>query len=89
MLRSEAEQRRLSVQSCAIVGPTSLDGLLGPEESADVIRGYLRSGAGGIGYFGQYLGNGLQVCFGHPYAQDNDTGQVGYVLSERVMTRLP
>ncbi len=78
-LRPEAERRQLTVLFCDVVGSTPLAEQLDPEELRDVIRTYQELCAEVIGYFegyiAQYLGDGLLVYFGHPFAHEDDACQ--------------
>ena len=77
--RPEAERRQLTVLFCDVVGSTALAEQLDPEELRDVIRTYQELCAEVIGYYegyiAQYLGDGLLVYFGHPFAQEDDAAQ--------------
>src|SRR5262245_55153971 len=69
-----AERRQLTVLFCDLVDSTVLAGQLDPEEWREVLRAYQETGAKVIaryeGHIAQYLGDGLLVYFGFPYAHE-------------------
>jgi predicted ATPase/class 3 adenylate cyclase/DNA-binding winged helix-turn-helix (wHTH) protein len=72
----EVERRQLTVMFCDLVGSTALSEQLAPEDLYDVIRAYQDVCAGVIqhfdGHIAQYLGDGLLVYFGYPFAHEDD-----------------
>ncbi|HWP91301.1 MAG TPA: adenylate/guanylate cyclase domain-containing protein [Thermodesulfobacteriota bacterium] len=72
----ESERRQITVMFCDIAGFTSLSGQIDPEELRDVVTAYQRGCAEIIysfeGYIAQYLGDGLLVYFGYPFAHEDD-----------------
>src|SRR5262249_32398052 len=70
----EAERRQLTVLFCDLVDSTALAGQLDPEDLRDVIRAYQAACATVIepleGHIAQYLGDGLLVYFGYPWAHE-------------------
>jgi class 3 adenylate cyclase/tetratricopeptide (TPR) repeat protein len=71
-----AERRQLTVLFCDLVDSTVLASQLDPEEWREVVRAYQDTCAKVIGRFeghiAQYLGDGLLVYFGYPYAHEDD-----------------
>src|SRR3989454_3125369 len=72
----EAERRQLTVMFCDLVESTKLSSQLDPEEYRDLVRAYQFTCTEVIqrydGYIAQYLGDGLLVYFGYPYAHEDD-----------------
>jgi class 3 adenylate cyclase/predicted ATPase len=72
----EAERRQLTVLFCDLVDSTRLASQLDPEEWREVVRAYQDTCAKVIaryeGHIAQYLGDGLLVYFGYPYAHEDD-----------------
>jgi len=72
----EAERRQLTVMFCDLVGSTPLSHQLDPEELRNLIGAYQHSCYQVIatydGYIARYVGDGLLVYFGFPYAHEND-----------------
>jgi class 3 adenylate cyclase len=70
------ERRQLTVMFCDLVDSTVLAERLDPEDLRAVIRAYQQCAAQVIerfeGHIAQYLGDGLLVYFGHPYAHEDD-----------------
>jgi class 3 adenylate cyclase len=77
---AEAERRQLTVLFCDLVGSTALSAQLDPEELREVVRAYQDMCAKVIarfeGHIAQYLGDGLLVYFGYPYAHKDDAPRV-------------
>ncbi|MCZ6873672.1 MAG: adenylate/guanylate cyclase domain-containing protein, partial [bacterium] len=75
-LTPDAERRQLTVMFCDLVGSTSLSAQLDPEDLREVVRAYQTTCAAAIqrfdGYIGRYMGDGLLVYFGYPWAHDDD-----------------
>src|SRR5262245_40081326 len=75
-LQSEAERRQLTVLFCDLVDSTGLARQLDPEELHEVVRAYQTTCARVIarfdGHIAQYLGDGLLVYFGYPWAHEDD-----------------
>jgi class 3 adenylate cyclase/DNA-binding winged helix-turn-helix (wHTH) protein len=77
---SSAERRRLTVMVCELVGSAALSSRLDPEDLREVIAAFRRVVAkivvgfdGFVGKsMGEYIGEGVLVCFGYPTAQEND-----------------
>src|SRR3989454_12054100 len=73
---AEAERRQLTVMFCDLVGSTALSERLDPEELREVVRAYQKVSARVItrfeGHIAQYLGDGLLVYFGYPFAHEDD-----------------
>jgi class 3 adenylate cyclase len=72
----EAERRQLTVLFCDLVDSTALASQLDPEELRAVVRAYQETCAKVIarfeGHIAQYLGDGLLVYFGYPWAHEDD-----------------
>jgi TOMM system kinase/cyclase fusion protein len=72
----DAERRQLTVLFCDLVDSTVLASRLDPEEWREVVRAYQDTCAKVIarheGHVAQYLGDGLLVYFGYPYAHEDD-----------------
>jgi class 3 adenylate cyclase len=72
----EAERRQLTVLFCDLVGSTALSVQLDPEDLREVVRAYQDVCAKVIarfeGYIAQYLGDGLLIYFGYPWAHEDD-----------------
>jgi class 3 adenylate cyclase len=72
----EAERRQLTVLFCDLVDSTALASQLDPEEWREVVRAYQHTCAAVIqrydGHIAQYLGDGLLVYFGYPWAHEDD-----------------
>jgi len=72
----EAERRQLTVLFCDLVDSTALAGQLDPEDLREVIQAYHAACAQVIqhfdGHIAQYLGDGLLVYFGYPWAHEDD-----------------
>jgi class 3 adenylate cyclase len=72
----DAERRQLTVLFCDLVDSTVLASQLDPEEWREVVRAYQEACAKVIarfeGHIAQYLGDGLLVYFGYPYAHEDD-----------------
>ena len=92
-----AERRHLTVMFCDLVGSTALSQQLDPEDLRNVVRGYQKAAAEIIsrdgGYIAQYLGDGLLVYFGYPYAHEDDARRAVHAGLEIVKvikkTRIP
>ncbi|RPH79561.1 MAG: adenylate/guanylate cyclase domain-containing protein [Nitrospiraceae bacterium] len=74
--RDQAERRQLTVMFCDLVDSTALSRRLDPEDLQDVIRRFLDACSQTIsrfnGYIAKYMGDGMLVYFGYPYAHEND-----------------
>jgi class 3 adenylate cyclase len=72
----DAERRQLTVLFCDLVDSTVLASRLDPEEWREVVRAYQDTCAKVIarfeGHIAQYLGDGLLIYFGYPYAHEDD-----------------
>ena len=74
--RDQAERRQLTVMFCDLVGSTVLARQLDPEDVQDIIRRFLDACSQAVGqfngYVAKYMGDGLLVYFGYPYAHEHD-----------------
>src|SRR5690349_17754722 len=74
--RDQAERRQLTVMFCDLVGSTALACRLDPEDLQEVLRRFLDACGKAIerfnGYIAKYMGDGLLVYFGYPYAHEHD-----------------
>jgi len=74
--RDDAERRQLTVLFCDLVDATALSERLDPEDLRDVVRRYQQIVSDVVasfgGYVAQYLGDGVLVYFGFPFAQEHD-----------------
>src|SRR5215831_13800684 len=74
--RDAGERRQLTVMFCDLVGSTALSGQLDPEDLREVMRSYQEAVAEVIrpfdGYIARYLGDGLLIYFGYPWAHEDD-----------------
>jgi class 3 adenylate cyclase/predicted ATPase len=72
----DAERRQLTVLFCDLVDSTVLATQLDPEELREMVRVYQETCAKVIvrfeGHIAQYLGDGLLVYFGYPFAHEDD-----------------
>jgi class 3 adenylate cyclase len=72
----DAERRQLTVLFCDLVDSTVLASQLDPEAWREVVRAYQDTCAKVIarfeGHIAQYLGDGLLIYFGYPYAHEDD-----------------
>jgi TOMM system kinase/cyclase fusion protein len=72
----DAERRQLTVLFCDLVDSTVLASQLDPEELREVVRAYQGACAKVVtrfeGHIAQYLGDGLLVYFGYPFAHEDD-----------------
>jgi len=72
----DAERRQLTVLFCDLVDSTVLASQLDPEDLREVVRAYQEACAKVIarfeGHIAQYLGDGLLVYFGYPFAHEDD-----------------
>lgn len=70
------ERRQLTVMFCDLVNSTALSEQLDPEELREVIHTYQAASAEVIerlgGYIAQYVGDGLLIYFGYPFAHEDD-----------------
>jgi len=70
-----AEKRHLTVLFCDLVDSTGLSGAVDAEDLREIIQAYQAIAADIIrhydGYIAQYLGDGLLVYFGYPYAHED------------------
>jgi predicted ATPase/class 3 adenylate cyclase/DNA-binding winged helix-turn-helix (wHTH) protein len=73
---SAAERRQLTVLFCDLVGSTALADQLDPEDFCEIAVTYHTTCAEVIhrygGHIAQYLGDGLLVYFGYPFAHEDD-----------------
>jgi class 3 adenylate cyclase/predicted ATPase len=73
---SDGERRQLTVMFCDLVDSTALSGQLDPEELREVIRTYQAASVEIVerlgGYTAQYVGDGLLIYFGYPFAHEDD-----------------
>jgi len=72
----QAERRQLTVMFCDLVGSTALSHQLDPEDLREVISAYQRVVTRVIthynGFVARYMGDGMLVYFGYPYAHEDD-----------------
>jgi len=72
----EADRRQLTVMFCDLVGFTYLSEQIEPEELQDIVGAFQRGCTEVIyhfgGYIAQYLGDGLLVYFGYPFAHEDE-----------------
>lgn len=77
--RIGAERRQLTVMFCDLVGSTDLSSRLDPEDMADIIRAYQAAATAIIqrfdGYIAKFMGDGILVYFGYPYAHEKEAGR--------------
>lgn len=71
----DAERRQLTIMFCDLVNSTELSTRCDPEDYRELVRRYHNVSAAAVvrygGYVAQYLGDGIQVYFGYPSAQDD------------------
>jgi class 3 adenylate cyclase len=71
-----AERRQLTVMFCDLADSTRLSAQLDPEEMSDLIRAYQELITEAVrrfdGFIAKFMGDGVLVYFGYPYAQGND-----------------
>lgn len=74
--RGGAERRQLTVMFCDLVDSTTLADTLDPEELRQVMTSYQSAVTEVVNRYGghvaQYLGDGVMVYFGWPYAHEDD-----------------
>ena len=87
----EAERRQLTVMFCDLVGSTALSGKLDPEDLRGIIGAYHRCCSEVIerygGFVAKYMGDGVLLYFGYPYAHEYDAERAvraGLALVEAV-----
>lgn len=73
---AEAERRQLTVMFCDLVDSTRLAYQLDPEDWREVVRQYQETCSDAVerfdGHVAQYLGDGVLVYFGYPFAHEDD-----------------
>jgi class 3 adenylate cyclase len=73
---AHADRRQLTVVFCDLVGSTALSVRLNPEDLREVIGTYHRRTAEVVtavgGFVAKYMGDGVLVYFGYPYAREDD-----------------
>jgi class 3 adenylate cyclase/predicted ATPase len=86
-----AERRLLTVAFCDLVGSTALSVRLDPEDLRDVIAVFHRCVSETVarydGFIARYIGDGVLVYFGYPYAHEDDAERAvsaGLALVEAV-----
>ena len=71
----EAERRQITIMFCDLVDSTKLAGHLDPEDFQDVMARYQKASGASMqrhgGHISQYRGDGLEVYFGWPTAQED------------------
>ena len=71
-----AERRQVTVMFSDLVGSTALSGRMDPEDLREVISAYQKCVAETVQRFGgfvaKYMGDGVLVYFGYPYAHEDD-----------------
>jgi class 3 adenylate cyclase/predicted ATPase len=74
-----AERRQLTVMFCDLADSTRLSVQLDPEEMSDVIRTYQELVSEAVrrfdGFIAKFMGDGVLVYFGYPYAKGNDAAR--------------
>jgi class 3 adenylate cyclase len=72
----DAERRQLTVMFCDLVGSTALSTRLDPEDLRELIGAYHRAVAevvaGFDGFVAKYMGDGVLIYFGYPWAHEDD-----------------
>jgi len=88
-----AERRQLTMMFCDLADSTRLSAQLDPEEMGDVIRAYQEMVSEAVrrfdGFVAKFMGDGILVYFGYPYAQGNDAERAvhsGLAIIEAVPT---
>ncbi len=73
---NQSDRRQVTVMFCDLVGSTSISEQLDPEEMTELLTQYRKVCSDAItrsgGYIGNYMGDGLMVYFGYPYAHEDD-----------------
>src|SRR5690242_5541835 len=73
---ADSERRQLTVVFCDLVGSTALSQRLDPEDLRDIILTFRTACADCTrrfeGYIARYVGDGLLIYFGYPWAHDDD-----------------
>jgi class 3 adenylate cyclase len=71
-----AERRQVTVMFTDLVGSTALSARMDPEDLREVITAYQKSVAETVqrvgGFVAKYMGDGVLVYFGYPYAHEDD-----------------
>ena len=71
-----AERRQVTVMFSDLVGSTALSARMDPEDLREVISGYQKCVAETVQRFGgfvaKYMGDGVLIYFGYPYAHEDD-----------------
>jgi class 3 adenylate cyclase/predicted ATPase len=79
--KPDAERRQLTVMFCDLVGSTALSQRLDPEDLRELIAAFRQICAEVVqkcgGRVAQYVGDGLIIYFGYPYAHDDDPRMAG------------
>src|SRR5262249_30626117 len=74
--RDEGERRQVTVMFADLVGSTALSTSMDPEDLREVISAYQKCVAETVDRFGgfvaRYVGDGVLVYFGYPYAHEDD-----------------
>ena len=74
--KDTAERRQVTVMFSDLVGSTALSARMDPEDLREVISAYQKCVAETVRHFGgfvaRYLGDGVLVYFGYPYAHEDD-----------------
>ncbi len=77
----DAERRLLTVIFCDLVGSSALSESMDPEDLRELINRFQGACANAVsaleGHVAQYLGDGLLVYFGFPFAGENDAQRAG------------
>ncbi len=89
---SKVERRRLTVCFCDLVGSTALSTKLDPEDLRTVISAYQNVCARVVerysGYIAKFMGDGVLVYFGYPYAHEDNAERAvraGLEIVEKVL----
>jgi class 3 adenylate cyclase/tetratricopeptide (TPR) repeat protein len=71
-----AERRHVTVMFCDLAGSTELSVSVDPEELRDLIAAYQARVSEAVarnhGYVAKFMGDGILIYFGYPYAQEDD-----------------
>ena len=74
--RDTAERRQVTVVFSDLVGSTALSARMDPEDLREVISNYQKCVAETVrrfdGFLAKYMGDGVLVYFGYPYAHEDD-----------------
>ncbi len=75
----DAERRHITVMFCDLTSFTALSSRLDPEDLREVIGRYHAAVMAAVGAFdgtvAKYMGDGVMIYFGYPYAHEDDAEQ--------------